>query len=219
MSFRRRKESKSDPVVETASKAQPVNQPSMETSKLNADFAGFQIPKPQNSAPVNGNNCSGPQDHGNNEESFSQKLREIDKELGIYEDAPTSGPAENYVTQKENLRTFDLENLRSEIAPIQNTSLTPPSIKQPIKPHASILHDVTNSPKAPMHVENSSQPKWKRFVREHVNTPHSHDDFIGPKRSIDMVVEPSYVEFGPSMALDSRDERKKREGHFRTCFC
>ena len=93
--------------------------------------------------------------------------------------------------QKENDQNFNMGEIMSELAPTQNTSLTPPKMSQPLKTHASVLHDVTNSHHAPMHIENPSQTKWKCLVREPVGTTHTQEESIGLKRPSDVIVDPS----------------------------
>uniref|UniRef100_A0A7N2LLI2 DUF4283 domain-containing protein n=1 Tax=Quercus lobata TaxID=97700 RepID=A0A7N2LLI2_QUELO len=168
-----------------------TNQSSMAMSNMSVDYVDFQASKSPNPAPMNSNKCLVARDHRNKGESFTQKLREIDKELRIYEDPLNLVMNEIEAIQMENDQNFNMGEIISELAPTQNTSPTPPKMSQPIKTHASVLHDVTNSHHAPMHVENPSQTKWKHPVREPVGTTHTQEESIGLKRPSDMVVDPS----------------------------
>lgn len=140
---------------------------------------------------MNSNECLVARDYGNKGESFTQKLREIDKEIGIYEDPLNSGMTEIDSTQKENVQNFNMGDIMSKLTPTQDTSPTPSRMSQPIKTHAFALHDVTNSHHAPMHAENPSQTKWKHLVCEAVGTSHNQEVSIGSKRPSNMVVDPS----------------------------
>lgn len=129
------------------------------------------------------------QDHGNKGGNFSQQLKEIDKELGIYEDPQNSGFTKNVVFFKEDSQSFDMEKLKTELAPNQNRTGDPQREKPIHKSHAPPIQGVTNYPHATMAVENPSQTKWKRLIREFTGKAPIIEDLIGSKRPIDMVVE------------------------------
>ena len=54
------------------------------------------------------------QDHENKGDFFTQQLKEIDKDLGIYED-PLNVAATNSISNKEVSPLFDLENLKNSL--------------------------------------------------------------------------------------------------------
>ena len=62
------------------------------------------------------------QDHGNKGDLFSQQLKEIDKDLGIYED-PFNATDTDSISNKEASPLFDLENLKNSLE--VNPSLPP----------------------------------------------------------------------------------------------
>ena len=175
---------KFSPVAEGVEKSEAVFRTNKETYDMEADFTESQKQTAANSIP-------NPvvTDHGINGPDFAQQLKEIDNELGIYEAPQTLGNTENSVSTKESQNSFDMENLRNELAPnkIQAGTLLR-EISTP-KSHACPLQDVTNYSHAPKTIENSSQTKWKCLVREFTSKTPITEDPIGPKRPIDMVVD------------------------------
>ena len=124
-------------------------------------------------------------------ENFTQKLREINKELGINEHPLNSGMTEIGVIQKENAQNLHIGEVMHEQSPIQNSPLAPSKVSQPLKTHATVLDDATNCPHVPMHAKYPSQTKWKRLVREPIGTTRTQEESIGSKRPSDMVIDPS----------------------------
>nr|POF05341.1 hypothetical protein CFP56_53548 [Quercus suber] len=82
-----------------------------------------------------------------------------------------------------------MENLRNELAPNQTLSETSLHEKLNHRTYASPLHDVINFNHTPLTVENPSQPKWKRLIRESYGKAPTTNDQIGSKRPIDMVID------------------------------
>lgn len=99
------------------------------------------------------------------------------------------GFIENVVFSKENSQSFDMEKLRTELAPNQNLTGTP-QCETPIhRSHAPPLQYETNYSHAPMTVENPSQTKWKCLIREFAGKAPIIEDRIGSKCPIDIVVD------------------------------
>lgn len=89
----------------------------------------------------------------------------------------------------ENSQSFNMENLRNELAPNQTLSETSLREKLNHRTHASPLHDVINFNHTPLTVENPSQPKWKCLIRESYGKAPNTNDQIGLKCPIDMVID------------------------------
>ena len=99
------------------------------------------------------------------------------------------GNTKNSVSTKESPNSFDMEKLQNELAPNKIQAGTPLREISTPKSHACPLQDVTNYSHAPKTIENPSQTKWKRLVREFTSKTPITEDPIRPKRPIDMVVD------------------------------
>ena len=128
------------------------------------------------------------QDHGNKGDLFSQQLKEIDKDLGIYED-PFNAADTDSISNKEASPLFDLENFKNSLE--VNPGLPPqhfPS-SQNHKESNTLLDDITNS--FPHHVDSEILPqaKWKRLQRVPKVLTGTKTDQAGSKHPISLVID------------------------------
>nr|POE61994.1 hypothetical protein CFP56_38538 [Quercus suber] len=103
---------KFSPATEQLAKAKSVVRTNKETNDIEADSAESQKNMSANTVPN-----TAVQDHGNKGGDFDQQLKEIDSELGIYEDPQNLGLPTNPTFPKENSNSFDMGKLRNELAP------------------------------------------------------------------------------------------------------
>ena len=148
---------------------------------MEADSVEFQNQNSQNSATINENQIPSFRDHGDKGEYFAQKLKEIDKDLSVYEE-----PSSTEFHPKESSPFYDMENLRSELAFNDTVTLTPPLVNQNHAGHAAPLREISNYSPAPTCSRNLPQTKWKRILRVSLGSAPSTEEHIGAKHSIDM---------------------------------
>ena len=106
---------------------------------MEADSMETQNQNSHISVKINENPTPPFQDHRNKGDYFAQKLKEIDKYLGIYEE-----PSSTDFCQKEASPLFDMENLRAKLATNENVALTPPHVHHSHADHAAPLSDISN---------------------------------------------------------------------------
>lgn len=147
---------KFNPAVEPIQKSNSVFQTNKETTDMEADCAESHNTNSHKHMFANVIPIPIVQDRGNKGRYFAQQLKEIDKELRIYKEPQNSGYTENAVLSKENSQSFNMEKLRTEVAPKQNLVETPLHETPIHRSHAPPLQDVTNYSHAPITVENPS---------------------------------------------------------------
>ena len=145
------------------------------------------------------------QDHGNKGDFFTQQLKEIDKDLGIYED-PLNAAATNSISNKEVSPLFDLENLKNSLE--VNPGLPPQHFfsYQNHKESNTHLHDITNSSPHHMVSETPPQVKWKRLQRVSEVFTGTRIDHAGSKCPIYLV---TYQCESPSKKLQASHDDKE----------
>ena len=206
LSTRRQREMKSGP---TAAGLIPKSNPTVQTNKETFDTGEDSVdPKNINShnhAPASENSIPAVQDHENQGRDFDEEIREIDTELGIYEEPQNSGYTENVVSLYVNSQSFNMERLKNELASNQTLPETPLRDELSHKFHATTPYDMTNYSHAPQIFENPSQPKWKRLIRESYGKASTTEDQIGSKRPIDVVID---ISESPCKKLEVSNEDK-----------
>nr|POE89435.1 hypothetical protein CFP56_01792 [Quercus suber] len=85
------------------------------------------------------------QDHGNQGISFTQQLKDIVNDLGIYKDPVIIGQLEEFQTDQENSPLFDLGTLRKDLDENISMSRAPTLVPPLEKNSATPLSDITNS--------------------------------------------------------------------------
>lgn len=146
--------------------------------------------------PQHGKSNSSLLERENTGECFSQKIREVDKDLGIYDNPINSAQAEKTISKKETSPLFDLEKLRNGLE--ENQCLQQPQnlIHTPRESRGTLLHEITNTPQRTVPIDATLQAKWKRYP--HVadsslvtkdDIPATKNDTIGSKCSITMLAD------------------------------
>ena len=179
VSTRQRREEQPRPRMNPIQRSNPVMNPDKENTDMKADSMETQNQNSNISAEINENQTPPFQDHGNKGDYFAQKLKEIDKDLGIYEEPPSTD-----FSQKEASPLFDMENLRAELAINESVALTPPHEHHSHAKHAAPLRDMSNYPYALTNSAIFPQPKWKRLLRGSAGSVSSIEEHIGAKRSM-----------------------------------
>ena len=116
-----------------------VMNPNKENTDMEVDSMENQNQNSHISVEINENPTPPFQDHRNKGDYFSQKIKEIDKDLGIYEEPPIADSC-----HKEASPLFDMKNLRAELANKENIELTPPHVHLSNADHAAPLRDISN---------------------------------------------------------------------------
>lgn len=151
----------------------------------------IQNKKSHESTVLQGNSIPHFQDHKNKGEYFSQKLKEIDKDIGIYEDLLKSAAAEEVNSYKETSPLFNVENLKNSLytnpSLPKSQTLVPPLHKE----CTTYLHDITNSLGTNAFSETSVPAKWKHYLRISEGITATIDDLISSKRPIGLVIDQS----------------------------
>ncbi|XP_030942600.1 uncharacterized protein LOC115967604 [Quercus lobata] len=178
-STRRRREEQPRSRTNLTQGSNSVRNPDKENADMEADVMETQNQNSNISAKINENPNPPFQDYGNKGEYFAQKLKEIDKDLGIYEEPPSTE-----FFQKEASPLFDMENLRAELAINENVVLTSPREHHCHAEHAAPLRDISNYSHTPTNSEFFPQPKWKCLLRVTTGSVSSNEDHIGAKRSM-----------------------------------
>ena len=125
------------------------------------------------------------QEHENIGMSFSQQLKDIDKDLGIYEDPLIQAQFEESQKNQENSPLFDLNTLRKDldvnlgmsraptfVPPLENSPITPPL-------------EISISPTPHINAAAPHQVTWKRIPRPVTGTQHPSSNPTASKRPID----------------------------------
>lgn len=143
---------------------------------MEVDFVEIENKKSHESTAPQGTSIPHFQDHENKGDYFSLKLKENDKDLGIYKGPLKSAAIEGINSYKETSPLFDLENLNT--SQDTNPSLPhPQTLVSPLhKERTTYLHDITNSLVTNVSSETSVQFKWKRYQRVSKGTTTTRDD-------------------------------------------
>lgn len=149
---------------------------------MEADFVEIQQQNSHNSAIINENPIPSFQNHENKGDYFAQKLKEIDKDLGFYEEPQNTG-----LFHKEASPLFDMEKLRPGLAIKENAALVPPREHPSHAEHAVPLSDISNYSHDPMNSESFPQTKWKRLMWASVGSAPCTEEHIGAKHFINMI--------------------------------
>ena len=167
LSTRWRREMKSGPAVAgTIPKSNKPVQMNKETSDTGQDSVDPKNINSHNQAPALENSVPVVQEYGNQGRDLEEEIREIDTELGFYEEPQNSGYTEIAVPLHVNSQFFNMEKLKNVLAPNQALPETPLCDELSHRSHATPPHDVNNYSHAPQIFENPSQPKWKRLIHE-----------------------------------------------------
>ena len=157
LSTRRRREMKSGlTTAGSIPKSNPTVQMNKETSDTGEDSVNPKNINSHNHDPASENSIPAVQDHENQGRDFDEEIREIDTELGIYEEPQNSGYTENVVPLYVNSQSFNMEKLKNELASNQTLLETPLRDELSHKFHATTPHDMTNYSHAPQNFENPS---------------------------------------------------------------
>ena len=146
-----------------AKTSETVKQPKMETSAMEADFTKFPNPEPCDATSQFGKSNSSFQECENLGEYFLQKIKEIDKDLGIYISPSNLAQAEKAFSKKETFPLFDLAKLRNGL---EENECPHHAHNLILTSHGSLgtpLQDVTNTPQRPGYTDAALQAKWKRY--------------------------------------------------------
>lgn len=140
----RRQERKQFPTQ--AKMSETAKQPEKDSSDMEVDFADFPNTESCDVTSQHGKSNSSPLEHENMGEYFSQKIREVGNDLGIYDNSTNSAQAEKIISKKETSPLFDLEKLRNELE--ENQSLQRPhnSMHTPHESRGTPLQDISNTP-------------------------------------------------------------------------
>ena len=180
-------------------------EPNKENSNKEIDAVILENLEDQESTAPQSKSTSLSQDHGNKGDFFSQQLKEIDKDLGIYED-PLNVAATDSISNKEFSPLFDLDNLKNSLE--VNPSLPPQHFfsSQNHKESNTHLHDITKS--SPHHVVSETPPqvKWKRLQRVSEVFTGTRIDHAGSKCPIYLV---TYQCESPSKKLQASHDDKE----------
>ena len=188
-STRRRRERK-QPHTQVKTWETTIN-PEKETYAMEADPTDSPNPEICADTSQNGKSSQPFQECENMGEYFSQKIREIDKDLDI--DVNPTNPAQAEITapHKENSPLFDLGNIRSELEGDQCIQQVQNLVRTPLGNHGTPLHDITNTPQRLGSTDATLQAKWKRISRPVDNPPvlnveslATNNTKIGSKRPI-----------------------------------
>ena len=179
VSTRRCREEQPRPRTNPSQRSNSVRNLDKENTDMEAGSMETQNQNSNISAKISENPTPPFQDHRNKGEYFAQKLKEIDKDLGIYEEPPSTE-----FCQKEASPLFDMENLRVELAINKNVVLTPPREHHNHAKHAAPLRDISNYSHTPTNSEIFPRPKWKQLIRVNTGSVSSNEDPIGAKRSM-----------------------------------
>ena len=163
-------------------------EPNKENSNKETDVVILENLKDQESTAPQSKSASLSQDHRNKGDFFSQQLKEIDKDLGIYED-PLNGAAADSISNKEVSPLFNLDNLKNSLE--VNPGLPPQHFfsSQNHKESNTHLHNITNS--SPHHVVSKTPPqvKWKRLQRVSEVFTGTRTDHTSSKHPICLVID------------------------------
>ena len=114
---------------------------------MEADTKDFPYQHAQESTITNENPSSNFQDHGNQRISFSQRLKDIDKDLGIYDNPLNLAQAENAPIREGNSPPFDLGLLGKELED-DNSLSHAPTLVPPLQRNQTFpFQEITNTPK------------------------------------------------------------------------
>jgi len=97
-----------------AKTSKTTKQPEKDSSDMEADFAEFPNTESCDVMSQHGKSNSSLLECENMGEYFSQKIREVDKDLDIYDNPTNSAQAEKTTSKKVTSPLFDLEKLRNE---------------------------------------------------------------------------------------------------------
>ena len=127
------------------------------------------------------------QDHGNQGISFTKKFKEIDNDLGIYENPIIIGQPEDSQIDQENSPLFDLGTLRNDLDENISMSRAPTLVPPLDKNSTSPLSDITNFQTPQVNAVIPHQATWKRVPRPAHVTQLPSSDYTGLKLPIDKV--------------------------------
>ena len=164
-----------------------ANTTEKESEDMEADFGEIPNSNMAESTFKKESSKSISQDHDNHGISFTQKLKEIDNDLGIYENPGITGQPEDNQSDQEISPPFDLGRLRNDLDENLNMSRAPTLVPPLEKKIVSPLSDITNSQTPRVNTVIPHQATWKRVPRPaHViQSPSSGYSCL--KRPIDRV--------------------------------
>nr|POE68274.1 hypothetical protein CFP56_26167 [Quercus suber] len=97
------------------------------------------------------------------ENSNMEQLKDIDDDLGIYEDPLNLAHATIAKTRKKKSPSFDLGMLRNDLDASQSMSCAPTLVPPLHQNHATPLHDISNNLQVSDTPDGTAQDKWKRY--------------------------------------------------------
>ena len=114
-------------------------------------------------------------------------MKEIDNDLGIYENPGITGQLEDNQSDQENSPLFDLGRLRNDLDENLNMSRAPTLVPPLEKKTVSPLSDITNSQTPRVNAVIPHQATWKRVPHPAHVIQSPSSDYTGLKQPIDRV--------------------------------
>ena len=177
ISTRRRREEQPRPRANPIQRPTTVVYPDKETTDMEADFVENQNQTSHISVEADENPIPPFQECGNTGDYFAQKIKEIDKDLGIYEEPPSADLCQNVASP-----LYDMQNIRAELANNERGELSPPRVHPNKTDQAAPLRDISNYSHATTTSEIYPQVKWKRLLRANACSARNTEEQSGKKR-------------------------------------
>ena len=177
VSTRRRREEQPRPRKNPIQRSNMVMNPDKENTDMEADSMENQNQISHIYVETNENPTPPFQESRNKGDYFAQKLKEVDKDLGIYEEPPIADSC-----HKEASPLYDMQNLQAELANKENVELSPPQVHLSNVDHAAPLRDISNYSRAITSSEIYPQAKWKRLLRVNTGSAPKTEEQSGSKR-------------------------------------
>ena len=130
---------------------------------MEVDFVEVPNLKSHESTVLKNNSHPVFQDLENKGVSFSQQLKDIDGDLGIYEDTLNLAHATVTKTRKKKSLPFDLGMLGDDLDASQSMSHAPTLVPSLHQNHATPLHNISNNLQVSDTPDGIAQAKWKRY--------------------------------------------------------
>lgn len=181
-----------------AKSSETPNQPEKENSEMETDLADITNSGVGNVTAKHGKEDSPNMAHNIVGDYFSQKIREIDKDLGINDEPTILAQTENTIPNKDTSPLFDLENLKKDLEENQSP-LQPLHHLSPLQgSRGPPLQDISNIPQKLAPNFSTLQAKWKRYPRvaeknpvSNNNNPATNMETISSKCPITMLADQS----------------------------
>ena len=130
---------------------------------MEVDFVEVPNLKSHESTVLKNNSHPVFQDLENKGVSFSQQLKDIDDDLGIYGNPLNLAHAIVTKTRKKKSPPFDLGTLGDNLDASQSMSHAPTLVPPLLQNHATPLHDISNNLQVSDIPNGTAQAKWKRY--------------------------------------------------------